>query len=362
MDADFSTSIRFIKMSKLFSLKKWVTVPEAAKRLSISCGEEIDSGDILRLALDGHLKLSVHLVNHARARCGRPASWEESDWELIPRAHLLLPDEFLNRSDTTETPVSRPDPPKLLALRGEIPSSERDKFISVMRSINIDGEQFVTLSDDVMTLRDVWDLPMVGAERLDVEHMYQALTGGPAVTLTQLEGAFVEGLDGSLCQLQEHLEANDYQAGSLAELERLNRRISKESLPHEESQELLRQHAEERKVFIEKLKTQQEKDCYYPAGSLPADSVLVIRTAALLEFEASLADIDDTKKSKPAPRDNSLVATIAALLSAWPAGAIPSGKDLEKAAQAVGLDISDDTLRKALKAAREAAPSLPLPK
>jgi len=65
--------------------------------------------------------------------------------------------------------------------------------------------------------------------------------------------------------------------------------------------------------------------------------------------------------SRP-PRDSSLIATIAALLAAWPGGVIPSGKDLEGAAQSLGLAISDDTIRKALKAAREAAPTLPPPK
>ena len=65
---------------------------------------------------------------------------------------------------------------------------------------------------------------------------------------------------------------------------------------------------------------------------------------------------------RPVPRDGKLIETLAALLAAWPGGAIPSGKDLEKAAQSLGLTLSDDTIRKALKAAQEAAPSLPLPK
>ena len=65
---------------------------------------------------------------------------------------------------------------------------------------------------------------------------------------------------------------------------------------------------------------------------------------------------------KPAPRDNSLIATVAAILAAWPGGTMPSGKDLEKAAQSIGLTISDDTIRKVLSMAKEAAPSLPLPK
>jgi hypothetical protein len=69
-----------------------------------------------------------------------------------------------------------------------------------------------------------------------------------------------------------------------------------------------------------------------------------------------------TPLPRPVPRDSSLIATIAALLFVWPGGAIPSGKDLERAAQSLGLTLSDDTIRKALKAAQEAAPSLPLPK
>lgn len=74
--------------------------------------------------------------------------------------------------------------------------------------------------------------------------------------------------------------------------------------------------------------------------------------------------IKDAPLPRPAPRDGKLIETIAALLAAWPRGtsAIPSGKELEKAAQSVGLGTSDDTIRKALKAAHEIAPSLPLPK
>lgn len=72
--------------------------------------------------------------------------------------------------------------------------------------------------------------------------------------------------------------------------------------------------------------------------------------------------IKDAPLPRPVPRDGKLIETLAALLAAWPGGAIPSGKDLEKAAQSLGLTLSDDTIRKALKAAQEAAPSLPLPK
>lgn len=76
------------------------------------------------------------------------------------------------------------------------------------------------------------------------------------------------------------------------------------------------------------------------------------------------ADARTAPRTRTVPRDGKLIETIAALLAAWPGGAtaVPSGKDLEKAAQSVGLSLSDDTIRKALKAAHDVAPSLPLPK
>lgn len=56
--------------------------------------------------------------------------------------------------------------------------------------------------------------------------------------------------------------------------------------------------------------------------------------------------------------DNSLLATIAALLASFPKGKYPTGKDLEKAASSVGVSVSDDTIRKALNRAKEIAPGL----
>lgn len=50
-------------MSKLYKLKKWVSIDAAAKRLSLSFGEEVSKFDILQLALEEHLCLSVRIIN-----------------------------------------------------------------------------------------------------------------------------------------------------------------------------------------------------------------------------------------------------------------------------------------------------------
>jgi hypothetical protein len=95
----------------------------------------------------------------------------------------------------------------------------------------------------------------------------------------------------------------------------------------------------------------------------PESKIAVVSIEDVLEFEKQYAKSqagqgDGIERGALAFRDESLLSVIAALLAQWPNGKPPSGKDLEKAAQSIGLKVSDDTIRKALKAAQEIAPSL----
>lgn len=99
-------------------------------------------------------------------------------------------------------------------------------------------------------------------------------------------------------------------------------------------------------------------------SSFPDSQVIVFAVEDVLKFErryaASKGELAGSIDERPQNiRDESLLSVIAALLAQWPSGKLPSGKDLEKAAQSIGLKISDDTIRKALKAAQDIAPSLP---
>ena len=87
----------------------------------------------------------------------------------------------------------------------------------------------LTLQDSPTTLTGVYDLPLWGTERFNVESRYQTLTNGQPVDLTCVEGTFVMGPDGTLFQLQ----------------------------------------------WVD------ETDNHHPAGSLPEDAALVVRTDAL---------------------------------------------------------------------------------
>jgi len=283
-------------MGKLFNLKEWLTVADAAKHLSIVFGEDVTEADVLRLALDRRLRLSVRFVNHAKARCGKVVHLEEVDWKLVPS----LNGSGMRLQDAGEPSLKTDNvwqaPAKLLALLKDVPTDEWPNWIALPRGLNVDGERFLELSDDVTTLREVWDLPMIGNEQLDIEHEYQNLTGGPAVTLQGLDGAFVEGRDGEMCQLQEDFDDNEFQSGSKAALEKLKLRFAEMMVldPTEEgaaeAEALLNRHEEDRKRFLERRKTRPARESYYPAGGLPKDAVIVVRTEALREFERQSTD------------------------------------------------------------------------
>jgi len=250
--------------SKLFKLKEWLTVPDAARHLSIIFGEEVSEADLLRLALDGHLKLSVYFVNHAVARCGKVVSHEEieSVFSNLPNLHS----------------VEKDNPP-----------------VRMMKNINLDGESFLNLDDDVKTISGVWDLSMGGSDRLDVERRYQYLTDGPEVTLDILEGAFVERKDGIMCIIQESFDENPFRKGSMAELREIEEYIASNNMEEEKAKDLLSQHKKNRKEYLGKRRKEKRVNDYYTADGLPHDSVLVVRTEALIDLQERLSPEESTK-------------------------------------------------------------------
>ena len=71
-------------MSRLFKLKEWVTLQDAAKYLSLTLDEEVSQVDLLRLVLDKHLTLSVLFANGAPARKGKKIPTSEVLFKEIP--------------------------------------------------------------------------------------------------------------------------------------------------------------------------------------------------------------------------------------------------------------------------------------
>ena len=56
------------------------------------------------------------------------------------------------------------------------------------------------------------------------------------------------------------------------------------------------QHKKNREEYLNKRKKKNHADDYYPAGALPRDSVLVVRTQALIDLQERLSSEESAKK------------------------------------------------------------------
>jgi hypothetical protein len=148
---------------------------------------------------------------------------------------------------------------------------------------------------------------MLGTECLDIEHEYQMLTNGPEITLTGLDGAFVEDEDGVIWQLQdmfdkEFIEAQQSEDRKKKSLEfyaeSLKKRISNNEIDEKEAENLL----DQRKKSNERPMAYENK--FYPAGGLPEDSVLVVRTR---ELRAFLNNLSSEGSEGETPQDISIL-------------------------------------------------------
>lgn len=269
-------------MSKLSKLKEWFTVPEAAKHLSIVFHEDVSEADVLRLALDGRLSLSIYFAG------------------LQPGKRTIIkpisPSEYLPDGFSVE---------------------------NVMFDESTDEDMLFIQADKIVYLEGVFDLPLVFGDRLEVERRFQKTIGSHA---TDRCGEIVVMRNGQYFELQSRYEDPCFiklDEGEQATTDVVMRKSALEN--------------------------------YTASVSFPDDSLLVVRTEALRALEQSL---NDSTSVAAKVSDNTLVSTIAALLAAWPGGKPPSGKDLEKAASSIGISVSDDSIRKALRLAHEIAPSL----
>lgn len=348
-------------MSKLLKLKEWLTIKEAAAWLSASAGEDVSEADILRFAIDGHLTLSVYFVNHAYGARGKIVPYSETTWTLIDP--LIFPSkEPISANNPLETTDTNPLPENLKILYANHPTACTKGAIACMTSLKIDEDRYLNLEQEIRVLRGVWDLAMWGGEALDVENHYQNMTGGPNVTLVNLEGAFVLGSDGHAYQLKESWDHNEFQAGSHKQLEAIKQKAYEEELSPEALAKLIEQHEENRKKLLEDMRSKkengQEHENYYPAAGLPSDSTLVVRTACLRAFEEKLLS-EDAKPEKPiTPKERQSVSQIIAALAEManlniskPYKAVESIRTA--AAGHIELPNSNETIVKFLKAASE---------
>ena len=199
---------------------------------------------------------------------------------------------------------------------------------------------------------------MIGGERLDVEHRFQLLTGGPEITLTNFDGTFVEGSNGQMCQLQDSFGNNEHEPGSREEVEELKQYFAA-SIGAAEAEKLMNRDKKNRQKYLEWGGSGDRSKNYYPAGGLPEDSVLVVRTSVLREFER-VAGTEKCSADKADALGASERTTVLKIIGGFAMEAYRMNihaerlegigemvKDLERA----GASVTDKTLRQWIKEA-----------
>ena len=241
-------------MNKLLKMKDWLSVAEAAVHLSQLLKEQVSKADIYGLAIDAQLQMSVNFVNHAYASSGTVVSIEKAlSYISEPTSKGKLP-KIVVRDVTLE-------------MEDELADEIKDglgeqRLRRVISALHIGENDYLNLDDRIIKLSGIYDLLMVGSERIEVERLRQEEIHGPIVELTNLEGAFVKSNQGQVFQVKEQFSTND--------------------LPH-----------------LKGLDFYNPKR-YYP-GDLPNNSLLVVRTTELIKFSSQLNSIE-TKKVELDPR------------------------------------------------------------
>lgn len=152
-------------MNKLFRLKNWLTLEETAQRLSLTMEEEITIADCLQLALDGHLTASALL---SEGRYGVFA-------RQIKTTQRKQFEKFIVKTDDAGATVS--------LLDGE-------KFMT-NEQLDFEYEDIERVSSVFRVRHGIYDLPMVGAEALDVMHLLDIEQKRNPRQFVDMEGAFL---------------------------------------------------------------------------------------------------------------------------------------------------------------------------
>lgn len=240
-------------MKKLFKLKQWLTLEETAGHLSSLFEESVTVADVLRLALDGHLTVSVDFVNHAYARLGKVVPFKELPLITVPGIGLNMH-----------------APPKEITI-----VSGHYLLIDDVAEVTADT-RFALFETGVEQIDGVWDLSMRGAERLDLEHKFQRMTGGPSVELVNIDGTFLFREPDTWASLQTKFDDTFVD--------------DPEGAPKSASAPGFAKSMANIGVSITPPGKKRVKGAHHPAGGLPDDCAWVVRTESLRSFERKALD------------------------------------------------------------------------
>lgn len=312
-----------LRTSKLLKLKKWFTLPEAAKHLTNICGEDVKEADILRLALDGHISLSVHFLNGA---IGHPCKTVHRENYFNEKKEFYLTNPSL---------------------------SEQLNFHSMNPGISIGGGNFLITEKECTEIRGIWDLPLISGDRVSVETKYQELIDGAENETMALDGTFVEA-NGAIYQLLESFDNDKYPHHTLMKTQIGRLKMFERSYIIFGKKEILLNSCKNK---IKKLEKEYDEWCrygkYYPSCELPKDCDWVVRAEALREFVDSITEplLEPLHNKADRPlttRQRKTCLTIIAALC--PSAKIDpqargASQRIKELTESLGVPVDDETIR-----------------
>jgi len=290
-------------IGRIWRTRPWLELDQAAKQLSNMFDEEVTAADLIQLALENKIKMSVNLIGVASGKRGQRVTRTvdeiaamlksgevPSDFPWIKRSLLELPSfvREMYSEDTTET-------------------------IS-FGNTQISDEEWIywTNPEEVDRLDGVWDLPLIGGETISLEQKYQELVGGPFVDLINIDGTYVEAKNGDLYKLYERFSG---------------------------------------KYKVEEKEPYFNIGNYFPIGNLPADSVFVLRTEELVRFAENAGSSERREEKVLAGTSRTTLLTIIDALckrAGIDASKRGAAAEIKKITEEIGRPVSDDQIRRYL--------------
>ncbi len=157
--------------SKIYKLKKWLSLEDTAKRLSIEFGEEISIGDVLQLAIDQHLKISVDF----------PHDWHGKICDIT---------EDEEKASTFE----------------EVTGIENE-LVRIYEYEKCSETEYIKVLPEVYDFKaGIYEVKMIGNSKLDVEFLLKKELYSTATDVICLSGFYVVTKEGEIVERQSYFQ------------------------------------------------------------------------------------------------------------------------------------------------------------
>ncbi|WP_455811861.1 hypothetical protein [Pseudomonas graminis] len=259
--------------SKLLKVKKWVDLNEAAQRLSLALDESVSALDLMELALDGELTLSVRLPFDKKIVAKKITEKNTPIIEYHKRMFSFENGFFGGDIDASDE--------KYVKAELEYIKDKFSLFLNGTKALELsaDKKSFEYYCDSVCVVEStygdleyleerVFELSMQGSEQIDVMWLIQKNKDMEMDELTNLDGVILKCSDGDFYNLQERFDEEYINA----------------LYKNEDDNSILR--------FSRKFRLIPRH--YFPAGSLPNGSEIGMSPSNMSKFEAKLSENDSS--------------------------------------------------------------------